>query len=398
MLQDFDPELRLLCAFIAVPDAQTEERVSQATFGAGLNWDRFSDLVSRHRVSALVDSGLRHAPHFVVPDALRSRLAAAPDANAQSFLASVLCARQIVRGCRESGIACAVLKGVAVAQSAYQRSSEREMIDIDLLVDPAHFDQVEQMVLQMGFTRICPRADLIGDARAAFKAMHNAFTFFRASDGLQVDLHWRLVKNPCMLRDLNRSWPSRLASISAGGASLPVLAPAEHALYVLTHGAKSGWVRLKWLADADRIIRTLSADEHSVMLGLAAQEGIERLIGTSLHLTSQVLGTPLSAPLEDFASAHSDALMLALQRRLIAAPLPGKDKRLADGAQLITRIRHSLRLQNGADYRRAAILREVGNPEDLAIIALSPQRIGWLAIWTPLLAIARVFGLRFATR
>lgn len=398
MLQDFDPELRLLCAFIAVPDAQAAMRASQAAAGTELDWDYFGSLVACHRVSALVDAGMCHAPQCAPPDAHRARLAAAADANAQNFLASVLCARQIVRGCGDTGIACAVLKGVAVAQSAYQRSSEREMIDIDLLVDPAHFDQVEQMVLQMGFTRICPRADLIGDARAAFKAMHNAFTFFRASDGMQVDLHWRLVKNPCMLRDLNRSWPSRLASISAGGASLPVLAPAEHALYILTHGAKSGWVRLKWLADADRIIRTLSADEHSVMLGLAAREGIERLIGTSLHLTSQVLGTPLSAPLEDFASAHSDASMLALQRRLIAAPLPGKDKRLTDGAQLITRIRHSLRLQNGADYRRAAILRELGNPEDLAIIALSPQRIGWLAIWTPLLAIARVFGLRFATR
>lgn len=398
MLQEFDPELRLLCAFIAVPDGRAEERVSRAAIAAELDWDRFSDLVTRHRVSALVDSGLRHAPHCALPDPLRSRLAAAPDANAQCFLASVLCARQIVRRCRELGIACAVLKGVAVAQSAYQRSSEREMIDIDLLVDPSHFDQVEQMVLQMGFTRICPRANLAGDARAAFKALHNAFTFFRASDGLQVDLHWRLVKNPCTLRGLNRTWPSRLSSIAAGGASLPVLAPAEHALYILTHGAKSGWVRLKWLADADRIIRQLSVDEHVSMLGLAVEEGIERLIATSLHLVAQVLGTPLTAPLEEFASRYSDTSMLTLQRRLIAAPLPGKTKRLIDGVQLITRIRHSLRLQNGAEYRRAAILREVGNPEDLALISLSPERIGWLALWTPLLSVARAFGLRFAMR
>ncbi len=398
MLRDFDLELRLLCALIAVPDGQGNARITQALAGAEPDWTCFGSLVMRHRVAALVDTGLRHATSCAVPEELRARIALAPNANAQAFLASVQCARQITRACEKAGIACAVLKGVAVAQSAYQHSSEREMIDIDLLVDPEHFDQVERLVLQLGFNRICPRAALDDNARAAFKAMHNAFTFFRPDDGIQVDLHWRLVKNPCMLSGLSRTWPDRLSSICVGGAILPVLAPAEHAVYILTHGAKSGWVRLKWLADADRIIRRLDAKDRDAMFAIAADEGVERLVGTALRLFSEVLGTPLDGQLEDFTLANADPSLLALQHRLIAAPLPGKGKRLSDGGQLVTRLRNSLGLQDGSAYRRAALLRELANPEDLAIVGLSPKRIGWLAGLTPLLAMARAMGLGFAKR
>lgn len=397
----FEPELRLLCALIAAsPEAAGKAQcraASDSDVHGDMRWDVFAGLITRHRVAALVEAGLVETG-LAVPHEVRARLADAPLTNTQNFLRSVQCARQIVRACEGAGIVCAILKGVAVAQSAFAHTSQREMIDIDVLVDPARFDEAENLVLAMGFSRICPRADLTGDARASFRVMHNAFTFFRKSDGMQIDLHWQLVKNPRLLPNLNQSWQSRLTRLEAGGASLPVLEPVSHALYILAHGAKSGWVRLKWLADADRVVRLLDPLQMQHLLDMARDDRLERLVATSLQLTHTVLGTPLVTDAGAYADRYADQRLLALQLRLIAAPLPSKAKRLVDAWQLAARIEQSLRLKRTAGYRRAAWLRETANPEDLAVWSLAPQNLWQLGIVSPLLALARMLRLPFAAR
>lgn len=393
----FEPELRLLCALIAASPEAVGKAECRPASHRDMRWDVFDGLITRHRVAALVEAGLVETG-LAVPPEVRARLADAPLTNSQNFLRSVQCARQIVGACEEAGITCAILKGVAVAQSAYAHTSQREMIDIDVLVDPARFDEAETLVLGMGFTRICPRADLTGDARASFKVMHNAFTFFRKPDGMQIDLHWQLVKNPRLLPDLNQNWQSRLTRQEVGGASLPVLGPVSHALYILAHGAKSGWVRLKWLADADRVIRRLDFKQMQDLLDMARTDQLERLVATTLHLIHEVLGTPLTPDVRAYADRYADQRLLALQMRLIAAPLPGKAKRLGDAWQLAARIEQSLRLKQTAGYRRAAWLRETANPEDLAVCSLAPGNLWLLGIVSPLLALARMLRLPFAAR
>ena len=69
MLQDFDLELRLLCDLIAVPDEQSNARITQALAGAKPDWDCFGSLVMRHRVGALVDLPDAHGGRRAVLEA-----------------------------------------------------------------------------------------------------------------------------------------------------------------------------------------------------------------------------------------------------------------------------------------------------------------------------------------
>lgn len=393
----FEPELRLLCALLATEPGASPFAHHPSQSDQHFRWSMFEELVARHRVSALVDAQISQMPDLAVPSDLRARLAAAPIRNLSFLSRSIRCAREIVEACEREEIACVILKGFAVAQSAYDQAAKREMIDVDLLVERARFDQVEAMVLAMGFVRIGPSSELAGNARSSFMAMHNAFTFIRRSDGMQIDLHWQLVNNPRLLPKLNLSWQKHLTRMDVAGSSLPVLDPVPHALYILVHGVKSGWVRLKWLADADRIIRRLDPGQLQELIILAGEEQLDRLVATSLLLTKAVLGTPLNPAIQSYADTHADRSVLALQLRLISAPLPAKRKRLSDARQLALRIEHSLRLHCAPGYKRAALLREIANLEDLALVRVPPGWIWVLGLASPALALARLMRLPFAT-
>ncbi len=360
----------------------------RAQFGQ-VDWHAFGALVERHRVAALVASGLEATPDIALPDNLQAGLVETREKNAQDYFRYVGLAAQLTGAFAKAGISCAVLKGIAVAERYYRHTCDREMIDVDILVDPSRYDEAEEIVRSLGFNRLYPRFDLTVKTRASFKRLHNAFTFFRREDGMQVDLHWRTVKNPALLPRLNDEWQNHLATTPAANRELPTLEAGAHALYIIVHGAKHAWVRLKWLADLDRVVRGLSAEERRSLIKASERNRMHRVVASSLALSFELLGTPLEGEFRDLVGKHSDAKLVKMQKAMIFGPLPGRHYNLGDAGQLIRRVRHSLALHKGDRYRRATVLREIARPEDLENVRIGPGALWSLPLISPFLALGR---------
>ncbi len=392
-----DLEQRLLALLLA---SAPEDSPFFAEFAVGapqLDWQHFADLVDRHRVGALVHHAVKHLPAIQLPEELAETLAGTQQRNMQRFMRTVSVTAQLTEQFAAAGISAAALKGAAIAQQYYREPSSREMIDVDLLVEPGRYDDAEQIVLAAGFERTYPSFEMSPSQRASFKALHNAFSYLRRSDRLQVDLHWRTSQNPALMPHIDAQWPSMVQTVDVAGAKLPVLGPAAHFVYVMVHGAKHGWSRLKWLVDVDRIVRQLSPEQISEAERLCREYQLERLAGGTLRLARDILGTP--SP-NGFAilSARDDARNLAiLEMPMIFGELPGQQHSVKHWRQYLVRMRHSLSLHSGAGYRRSALLRELARPLDIETVAVRPGSIWTLALISPVLGAGRALK-RLAAR
>ncbi|MXO90812.1 nucleotidyltransferase domain-containing protein [Pontixanthobacter aquaemixtae] len=354
-----------------------------------VDWNNFDALIERHRVGALIHAGFAKFASLKPPAAIAEKIASATSANAITYMKSVKVARELTDLLADAGIDCVTLKGASVAAKYYREPSEREMIDIDLLVAPERFQDAEAIVREQGFERYYPKFTLNETMRRSFMVLHNAFAFVRKSDGVQLDLHWSMVQNCAMLPVLDRTWPDDVVEDNACGLALPVLPPALHFVYICVHGAKSGWVRLKWLADVDRVVRGLSEEEAKRAAELFARHKLERLGSASLRLARDLLGAPMPPDFAKLIDQRDSRHLTKLQMAMIYGQLPGKGHKLKDWRHFRDRFRHTLMLHRGKGYRRHALLQELARPRDLETVPLVPGALWFLLILSPLLGIGR---------
>lgn len=359
--------------------------------GQRIDWAAFRRLAMRHRVGALVHTNVNQLPVLEMPEDLRLWLKDCAKNNTVNYMLAVHTASEIAGAFRAAGISCSLLKGCSVAAQFYAQPGDRAMIDIDVLVDAKRYEDAEKLLIDRGFRRLYPRFDLDDRKRRAFYQLHNAFTFIRPADGLQVDMHWRTVNNPVPLAALDSSWRELVEWRDDTGRSLPTLTAATHFAYVMVHGAKHGWVRLKWLVDLDKMVRRLTHSQLAEAAEIIAANGLDDLAQGSFKLAHFALGTPIPTALQSLGNDARSGKIMALQAGILFTEEPAKPHRLGDWRYYINRMRHSLLLHQGRTYRRHALARELARPDDLETMSVAPERWWLLAFLSPLLGVWRGF-------
>ncbi|MDN3644830.1 nucleotidyltransferase family protein [Pontixanthobacter aestiaquae] len=352
------------------------------------DWERFEALVDRHRVGALVHAGFQQFPAITPPVALLKSLTRKTNENAEYYMRAVRLTGELADAFAARGIACACLKGIGVANQYYSAPSQREMIDVDLIVTPERYADAEEIVSAHGFELFYPDFDLNERSREAFMALHNAFTYIRKSDGMQLDLHWRMIPNPAMQPAIDQSWTQAIPRTKIGAKNIPMLSPSMHFVYICTHGAKSGWVRLKWLADVDRAVRGLSHDEAAAAAKIFVADDLQRIGAVSLALSQRILGTAIPTAFAGLLKQDVRRL-IDLELGMMFADMPSRPHRLQDWAHYRDRFHHSVLLKSGGGYRRHALLRELARPRDLATVPVKSGELWSLGALSPMLGIGR---------
>lgn len=124
----------------------------------------------------------------------------------------------------------------------------------------------------------------------------------------------------------------RCVPLSIGGANVRVFKPDALLNYLVVHGAKHGWFRLKWLADLDRIVPAMSDAEFREAVDLAVCTGCERLLATSLLVLNSIYGTAPARTLAPQLAAGVDEelsarMLVQLQRAEVRTPYRLRDLR-----------------------------------------------------------------------
>jgi hypothetical protein len=177
--------------------------------------------------------------------------------------------------------------------------------DIDVLVDPAQIEAVENCLRKLGYEPAVP-------ARAESRRSSSAKEWvWVGADCIELDLHVRLADNPSLLPSLSARSSTQDVEVSPG-VILPTLSPEALFTYLCVHGTTSAWFRLKWAADLAALLYRCSADEVRSLYRASKTLGAGRCPDVSLLVVEELFG-PL-IPEEVLASAASDPITRLLAK------------------------------------------------------------------------------------
>lgn len=217
-----------------------------------------------------------------------------------------------------AGIDCLVLKGPAVGVAAYGDPSLRSFSDVDLLVKRHELTAARNLLETLGYApgyNIARERELIDDQHA-----------LEFSDGrMMVELHWTLLERHLRFDVSEAELWDRSVGVNCAGRTIKVLAKHHLFLFLVAHGAKHEWERLRWICDIAQLADRLDNLEAAEVEAMARALHAKRLLAIALRLSREVMGASHSSFRD--SSVPDDRATRALVDRVIARSglTPGGD-------------------------------------------------------------------------
>jgi hypothetical protein len=374
------PEFRLFCLALRNPqrtaDVDALRLASSSPDRNALNWAALVEGARRHRVADLFLAGLQAAGLADASELLAALRRRNNAANRLIIVRGMLITK-LARMFSAAGIRVLVLKGLALSMQLYGDPAQREPGDIDLLIDPAQFDEARTLMVEAGLR---PKGyPLSSRQRAVLRHLIKDETFVHPGTDTSVELHHRLTDNPELLStDFDALWRAR-ETISIWGTPVATLSRADLLLYLCAHGGAHAWERLRWLVDLADAVRAMGAEPA---LALARDAGLAPALLHALMLAHDWLGLPVGPRL--LADASEDPVVVRLDRILARLyegeawhRIPRRNIPVALQRDRYWQLRYRLSLKPDRGYRARQIMRELTSPADWRTVAL-PERLFFL--------------------
>ena len=157
------------------------------------------------------------------------------------------------------------------------------------------------------------------------------FTYYHAQKGVKCEIHWKLhpglVKEP----SFDELWERKQVS---NVTSYPIyfLGREDLFLFLVAHGARHGWSRLRWLTDIERLLR--KDLDWGLLYTQSNRYKQLPLAGQAIILSSQLLGTKVTKEMNSLIVgtrpkklAQKAVFYLERMANLHTLPLPKEIKR-----------------------------------------------------------------------
>jgi hypothetical protein len=297
--------LLLLCRSSFTDD---ERQRAAAEAGSLQEWNRFTDLLVRHGVAALVWQSLSDLSlAALVPETERTILEGSRLRSVARVAYITSVAAEVAQTLEKEGIRVVLLKGLALEHQVYGARGLRQMSDADLLVSPRDALRARDILIRAGFVSNSLKSRLyrhiILDIGNHLPELHRG--------GISVDLHHRLFGREGT--ELVARAMENAEVIDAGGQSLFVLPPLTAFLGLVSHIGKheiKGEFQLRLYIDIYLLLRKYHSEIISENLPAAAAEaGIEKETRDVLTLMDRVWGLTVTAE-SGIAAEEGDALTL----------------------------------------------------------------------------------------
>lgn len=365
----FNPEFRVVAACCRWPRSVERSATIRREAAGALDWSLVARIAARHRVAALVADGIACAD-LRPPKPIADHLASSA---LQALRTALAMAAETVRlQCAFDAAGCpvTVLKGAPLALLAYGDIGMKSAVDIDLLILPKSARDARTILEAEGYQFAQPVDDWLFHQMLR---IDKECPLYHPGRRVTVDLHWHLVDNPLLLPRIDAHSPTQAVTI--GDADVRQLAEPALTAYLMVHGTRHGWSRLKWLADVTALLATLDDDALCAHIEAVQRLGTGRAAAVTLLLAHQLLGLAVKPSL--LAKIVSDRTVVALANTATSLLSFG------GGAQELNRMQHyrillgNLRLVQGLGYAR----HELWNWWECSIDRLNlrlPPRLDWL--------------------
>lgn len=339
------------------------------------SWQDIIALASRHRVEGLLARGFAEGM-IEAPEQVRKHFSNCARTQALAALGSAKALEDVAHALDRRQIRFVLLKGLDVADRYYSSWADRHSIDIDLLVAESDLHQAELAVSELGF-RSRARQRIPEHCFPLANRLRADWELERESDDVSVELHHRLFTNPHLLSIPFAELHRRTRPLRLGSTTVRVLEPDILLNYLVVHGAKHGWFRLKWLADLDRLLPAMSDVEYQQAVDFAVQTGCGRLFATSLSLLHGIYGTAPARTLDPQLAGEVDETLLRLMTAHLLRSEVRTSYRLQDFRHWADNIRLDFTLRHTWQYRLRQAELFLIDQRDIEALRLSSR-------WRPL--------------
>lgn len=252
-----------------------------------IDWNMFIALLKHHRVYPVLYKKLKALhQHKQIPEFVMIHIQKLYQRNTFHMLGLSAVMEQVNKTFAENQIRIIFLKGPTLGHDLYGDISLRTSGDIDVLIPIDQLEGVEELLLDQGYEK----DDYIKTVLNDWKWRHHHVVYVHPKNGIKLEVHWRLHPGPAKEPSFNELWERRNRS-NLTSFPLYTLLEEDLFIYLLTHGSRHGWSRIRWLDDINKLmnkdinwteIHKLLKKYHSIQIG-----------GQGLVLTSQLLNSSI---------------------------------------------------------------------------------------------------------
>ncbi|HDX9609937.1 TPA: nucleotidyltransferase family protein [Bacillus toyonensis] len=294
-------ELKLLFAILKLQDDETMQTYSDEWF-SDIDWELFLEQAVHHRVYPVIYQKLKQVDEELIPSHIVQSLNRKYKKNTFQMLYLSAEMERINKICNENEIRMIFLKGPVLSQDLYGDISLRTSCDLDVLIPIQNLEKVEMLLLEQGYVK----DDYIQTILNDWKWRHHHITFFHPTKQIKLEIHWRLNPGPGKEPGFEELWKRKRKSTLTSN-SVYMLGKEDLFLFLVSHGARHGWSRSRWLVDIKKIVnQDLNWREiHKLMRTYQ----MLHLGGQALILSSQLLGVRMDERMMELvAKKHSKQL------------------------------------------------------------------------------------------
>jgi hypothetical protein len=286
-LKQFSKELQflLICMKTDIDESKLNRR-----FFENINWDTFLQLAKHHRVFPVIYIKMKNSIYEnYIPISVHQNLFKEYQKNIFRMLLFSGETENLSKLFADNKIRSLFLKGPVLAADLYGDISLRTSADLDILIPIEKLNYAEDILLNQGYIK----DDYILTVLNDWKWRHHHITFFHPDKNIKVEIHWRLNPGPAKEPKFNELWNRKRVS-KLTKFPIYTLGFEDLFLFLVTHGARHGWSRLRWLADIEKILEI--GLDWGVTIELLKKNKYLHVGIQALILSSQLLNTKV--PLE----------------------------------------------------------------------------------------------------
>ena len=267
--------------------------------------DLIADLVSRiHTWEETVEGARRHGIVPMLYAALADNKERIPagvlglarrefERNALHCMTNAEELLEILKVFDEARIRAIPFKGVVLGVSAYGDMTARGAGDLDLLI---HYEDLRRATSVLKGRGYELKSKVHDDCTPAVEDDFE-FHFERASDGMVLELRWRLeLTQPRYRHDLGIDWVwQRRITARVAGADVPNLDPVSSLLVLCMHGSKHVWSRLVWICDVAKLLDSEPGLDWACVQREARRVGLWQSLALGVLLAWRIAGAEVPA-------------------------------------------------------------------------------------------------------
>lgn len=262
------------------------------------------------------------------------------------------------------------LKGPLLSYRIYRDPAVRISHDIDILIEITAIVPVMKILIENGFHltegSVWPQKK--AQQELVTSAIHH-LSFYNNEFECCVEVHWILMQElPVSLKRQREIIAANLTEIDFAGRKFTVLTKEFELLFLLIHGARHGWSRLKWLIDINEY--PMAEMNYSKFEQLVKQLNAGRIIGQTNYLLGKFFNSSL--PLKGDDRLAENFTRYALQS------IDGELKVKLSTREMIGNYRYLWLMFPGFYYKFRLVTGSLFRPNDTQVIDSSFKVIYYL--------------------